>query len=493
MKGFNDISKSANNSFGKRIRLVIGGYKKAVRNSGLLLLLLLSSSGCSKSVSEDEDNGSGALVRIVPRTVRATALNFEPGDRIGLSIERTAGTYAVNTPLTYDGTVFSGTLQWYSDSDDAAALRAYYPYDAAGFPHTFEVASDQRAGYASSDLLGAVEEEVAPAATPVAMLFRHLMSRLYIFIEDAAGHEARSVVLNGFITRAQIDAGTLAATAAEGAAVQNVYAYEDAANRYIAILVPQQGDLNIRITMDDATTYEKTFSQVTLLGGYDYDLNIRTSENGLQVSLSGQIVDWVDGGTLETGDDLQPDGTLQYAGERYRTQQIAGRCWMAENLRYIPAEAVYGQDYWYPAGEAENVARQGVLYNYFTATKSEYSSDTKNTDANNTNAVAGSTDSRSATVVGICPAGWHIPSSEELQELIDNAPGADFFCCAGYYIAEETIQKFASPGQGILLGTTFTDEAKVYALRIAQPLYAPALISLPLKYGVSVRCVKDAQ
>ncbi|MDE6070880.1 MAG: fimbrillin family protein, partial [Alistipes sp.] len=461
------------------------------------MLLLLSSSGCSKSVSEGGDNGSGALVRIVPRTVRATALNFEPGDRIGLSIERTAGPYAVNTPLTYDGTVFSGTLQWYSDSDDAAALRAYYPYDAAGFPHTFEVASDQRAGYASSDLLGAVEEEVAPAATPVAMLFRHLMSRLYIFIEDAAGHEARSVVLNGFITRAQIDAGTLAATAAEGAAVQNVYACEDAANRYIAILVPQQGDLNIRITMDDATTYEKTFSQVTLLGGYDYDLNIRTSENGLQVSLSGQIVDWVDGGTLETGDDLQPDGTLQYAGERYRTQQIAGRCWMAENLRYIPAEAVYGQDYWYPAGEAENVARQGVLYNYFTATKSEYSSDTKNTDANNAaaataaigsnsercrtigcskTAVASSTDSRSAIVVGICPAGWHIPSSEELQELIDNAPGADFFCCAGYYIVEETIQKFASPGQGILLGTTFTDEAKVYALRIAQPLYAPALI-----------------
>ena len=295
MERFKGISRSAKNRFGKGTYSIFRGYKKAVRNSGLLLLLLLSTSGCSKSVSEGGDNGSGALVRIVPQAVRATALNFESGDRIGLSIERAAGDYAVNMPLTYDGTVFSGTLQWYSDSDDAAALRAYYPYDAAGFPHTFEVASDQRAGYASSDLLVAVEEEVAPAATPVAMLFRHSMARLHILIEDAAEHEARSVILNGFITRAQIDDRTLAATAVEDAEVRNIYAYEEATNRYIAILVPQQGDLSIRITMDDATTYEKTFSQVALSGGYDYDLNIRTSENGLEVQLSGQIVDWVDG------------------------------------------------------------------------------------------------------------------------------------------------------------------------------------------------------
>lgn len=495
MERFKDISRSAKNRFGRGIHSIIRGYQ-VICSSGLLLLLLC---GCSKSTSEGGNDRSGALVRIVPQTVRATALNFESGDRIGLSIERAAGDYAVNTPLTYDGTVFSGTLQWYSDSDDAAILRAYYPYDAAGFPDTFEVASDQRAGYASSDLLVAVEEEVVPAATPVAMLFRHSMARLHILIEDAAGHEARSVILNGFITRAQIESRTLAATAAEDAEVQNIYAYEEATNRYIAILVPQQGDLSIRITMDDATTYEKTFSQVALSGGYDYDLNIRTSENGLEVQLSGQIVDWVDGGTLEAGDDLQPDGTLLYAGEHYRTQQIAGRCWMAENLRYIPAEAVYEQDYWYPEGKTENIARQGVLYNYTTATKSEYSSDTKrnalNTDANNTDNVVAATEtiggSSAAGVVGICPAGWHLPSSEELQELIDNDPGSDFFCCAGYYIVEETFRKFSSSGQGILMSATLTEEAKIIALKFTQPLYTPTMLSLSPKYGVSVRCVKN--
>ncbi len=467
MKGFKGISSNANNF---SIYLFLIG---SVCCSGSLC-------GCGKATSEEGNDRSGTLVRIVPQAGRATSLNFESGDRIGLSIERAAGEYATNTPLTYDGTVFSGTLQWYSDGNDAATLRAYYPYDSAGFPCTFDVATDQRAGYAATDLLGAVAEKIAPATSPVPMLFRHLMARLHILIEDTAGHEARSVILNGFVARAQIDSSTLAATAMENAAVQNIYAYEEATNRYIAILVPQQGDLSVRITMDDATTYEKTFSQVALSGGYDYDLNIRTSENGLEVQLSGQIVDWVDGGTLETGDDLQPDGTLLYAGEHYRTQQIAGRCWMAENLRYIPAEAIYEQDYWYPEGQTENVARQGVLYTYSAATTNT-----------NTTAIAGS--SATAAVRGICPSGWHLPSSEELQELIDNDPGADFFCCAGYYIVEETLRKFSSSGQGILMSATLTEEAKSIVLKIAQPLYTPTILTISPKYGISVRCVKEVQ
>lgn len=313
----------------------------------------------------------------------------------------------------------------------------------------------------------------------------------------------------------------------------SVYACEVAAGSYVAILVPQQGDLKVTITLDDATTYEKTFPQVKLLGGYDYDLSVRTSEQGAEMLLCGQIVDWADGGTLEPEPGTQPDGTIIYAGERYRTQVIAGKCWMAENLRYIPEGARCEQDYWYPEGKAENAALQGILYTYHTATNKNTTNNNNNNYfnsnfnvsgtitggmngvVNTANAIrnsvgncingtisrainssvddfvndfAGSADS---PVRGICPPGWHIPSAQELEELAACDPGEEFFSCAGYRIVEDAINKFASPGQGIILSASLNDENKMIALKFAKPYYKAAAIAISTKYATSIRCVEN--
>lgn len=454
-----------------------GRFISAVRLRVVFSLFVLCFSvGCSKSSSHDSGLSSAAAIRILPSLTRVTALNFEPGDRIGLSVVHASGFHAQNALLTYDGTSFSGSLTWYSESDAPATLRAYYPYCASGFPQTFALLADQRAGYASCDLLGAVKEEVVPGTEAVPMLFRHLMVRLNILIADLAERSVRDVTIGGLICQADIDVRTLEATAVPDAGCQDIQACEEEpGSRYSAILVPQQADLQVRVTLDDGTCLAKTFPQVLLLAGSRYDLTVDTREQGLGMQLSGQIADWADGGNLEAGAEPAPDGTLLYAGERYRTVEVDGARWMAENLRYKPDNQDYGQGYWYPQGDEANVALQGMLYDRKTALGE----------------AAATTRTAGTPTRGICPAGWHIPDAEELEALARNELGSEFYCCAGYWITGGLEEKFASQNRGLLMSTSCTEEAKVKCLYYTQPTYKTSIMEIPQEYGISIRCVKN--
>lgn len=441
------------------------------------LFVFCFSAGCSKSSSQvDSVLSSASAIRILPSLPRVTTLNFEPGDRIGLSVVHASGFHARNALLTYDGTSFSGSLTWYSQSDAPATLRAYYPYCASGFPQRFALLADQRAGYASCDLLGAVKEEVVPGTEAVPMLFRHLMVRLNILIADLAERSVRDVTIGGLICQADIDARTLEATAVPDAECQDIQACEeDPGSRYGAILVPQRADLQVRVTLDDGTCHAKTFPQVLLLGGSRYDLTVDTREQELSMQLNGQIADWTDGGNLEAGAEPAPDGMLLYAGERYRTVEVDGALWMAENLRYKPDRQDYGQGYWYPQGDEANVALQGMLYDRKTALGE--SAATTRTDG--------------TPIRGICPPDWHIPDHTELEALACNELGSEFYCCAGYWITGGLEDKFASLNRGLLMSTSCTDEAKVICLYYTQPSYKTSILEVPQEYGISIRCVKN--
>ncbi len=70
-------------------------------------------------------------------------------------------------------------------------------------------------------------------------------------------------------------------------------------------------------------------------------------------------------------------------GNEYRTITVQGATWMAENLRFKPAE---GADYF--DNDPNNVPIYGMLYDWKTANK-------------------------------VCPDGWHLPSGEEYHELVN--------------------------------------------------------------------------
>jgi uncharacterized protein (TIGR02145 family) len=75
-------------------------------------------------------------------------------------------------------------------------------------------------------------------------------------------------------------------------------------------------------------------------------------------------------------------------GKEYRTVKIGEQVWMAQNLNYeVEGSVCYGND---PA----NGEKYGRLYDWETAMK-------------------------------VCPTGWHLPSKEEWQTLVDFCGGEE--------------------------------------------------------------------
>ena len=254
--------------------------------------------GCSKS-----DTGT-PCVKIAPTIqTRVTGLHFDTGDRIGLSIAKGSETYVQNVLMTYDGTAFTAAdLLWYNDSNEKSTLTAYHPYSGQGMPAEFSVALDQTSGAASSDLLVAVKKDVTPTSAPVGMLFYHVMSQLTIVITNNSDASVTGVAVGGLVPTAVVDYTVPSAAAKGGAAASDVEAFEVTTGAaYRVILVPQQAALTVTVATDDGKSRSKTLSSAQLESGKRYDMSVVVTNIDIDVELSGEVVDWGDGGSLDGG------------------------------------------------------------------------------------------------------------------------------------------------------------------------------------------------
>ena len=436
-----------------------------------MALAVLIAAGCAES-----EKGT-LCVKIAPAIrTRVTGLHFDTGDRIGLTISKGSAPYAENVPMTYDGTAFTASgLSWYNDLNEKSVLTAYYPYAEGGRPDEFTVSSDQTQGNGPSDLLAAVKTDVTPVSAPVGMIFYHVMSQLTIVVSNSSSAVVTGVSVGGLVPTAEIDYSMPKAAAKSGVAAAEVKACEvKPGATYRAILVPQQAALTVTVTTDDGRSHTKTLSSAQLESGRRYDMSVLVTNEEIQISLSGDIGDWEDGGSLDGsggGDDSQ---TLSYGGVTYRTTTVGETVWMAENLRYVPDEALLTKGIWYPDGneDAEYVREHGMLYSF-------------------TVALGGAQVVSGAPVRGICPEGWHVPYIDELQTL---AAGPDCgFTLAGMW---NSVSKnyVSSAKSGYLMSATTDDGGSSYSALL---FYAsggnPSPSSLPAGNGVSLRCVKDAK
>ena len=439
-----------------------------------MALAVLIAAGCAES-----EKGT-LCVKIAPAIrTRVTGPHFDTGDRIGLTISKGSAPYAENVPMTYDGTAFTASgLSWYNDLNEKSVLTAYYPYAEGGRPDEFTVSSDQTQGNGPSDLLAAVKTDVTPVSAPVGMIFYHVMSQLTIVVSNSSSAVVTGVSVGGLVPTAEIDYSMPKAAAKSGVAAAEVKACEvKPGATYRAILVPQQAALTVTVTTDDGRSHTKTLSSAQLESGRRYDMSVLVTNEEIQISLSGDIGDWEDGGSLDGsggGDDGDDSQTLSYGGVTYRTTTVEETVWMAENLRYVPDKALLTKGIWYPDGneDAEYVREHGMLYSF-------------------TVALGGAQVVSGAPVRGICPEGWHVPYIDELQTL---AAGPDCgFTLAGMW---NSVSKnyVSSAKSGYLMSAATDDGGSSYSALL---FYAsggnPSPSSLPAGNGVSLRCVKDAK
>lgn len=391
-----------------------------------ILAALMAVVGCSNE--PDVTPGSVMPVSIDPTITRATEVDFEQGDQIGLSILTAEGNQlALNAPFTFNGTAFTsdGGLLWYEDLGLTSTLTAYYPLsEGNAIPTNFAITADQTGeGYSASDLMMARKEGVKPSINAVDMTFYHKMTKIVIEITNDYGMNVEGVTLHNVAQQAQIDVEAQTAVAAEGSEIVSVNAKElEADKKFAAIIVPQSVAMKVDVLVNvngTIETHTQRLAESTLQSGGQYTMHVTLLPSDVDVSLDGDISDWEDMGSLDAGEIPfeEFDGYFVYDGETYKTVVMDdGNTWMAENLRFIPDGKTVSSDptvdsgIWYPAANAEKqadpalVATLGLLYDTATAFG------VKEITEENAFSFEGTQ--------GICPKGWHIPSCAELTGLV---------------------------------------------------------------------------
>lgn len=400
----------------------------------LLAAAALTALACDKNAEEltpvtpEEFDYSNTPVRIEPLITKVTETDFEKGDKIGLTVTRTAGVFATNEQLTFDGTAFTGSLKWYAEGADEATLTAYYPY-AAEVPTSFTIAADQTAGTASSDFVAAKKEGVLPTANAITMLFQHKLSRVVLNLTNNAGYTIDAVTLSGAKPTAVISAD-FEATVDDNAAPSDIQAFKASATQYHAVVVPQNVTFTLTVTAAGVPMAQR-LANFTLLPGKQYTVDVVVNPADITVAVGGNVTAWVDGGPI--GEYEVPfeehlaDGYILYDNDRYSVKQLANGRWiMTQSMRFVPFgktisdDASDGNGIWYPYSSdgttvtvektPEAIAARGLLYDYQVAFGAEIT-------AENFKSFEGTQ--------GICPAGWHIPTQPEFLAIVGASTALD--------------------------------------------------------------------
>ena len=372
---------------------------------------------------------SDSRITISPVITRATEVNFETGDKIGVTIIQNGDfVYAENKLMTFNDGVFAGDLLWYPEGNDKSQIVAYYPYREGNTPTSFSVEADQTTGYGASDLMAASNKDVLPTVNTITMNFKHLLTKLVINVTKEVEANISSITLKGSIPTATLDLAALTVTADANVAATNITAQVVETNKtYRALIVPQTVALTLEVATSDGKTLSQKLTSTTLAQGGQYSVNIRVLPDDIEVKLIGDIENWTDEGEIGADNEIPFEEHLNenyflYDNVKYNTVTLAnGTTWMAEPLIYLPKGYTPSTDptadshVWYPyeikadgatvaTTEESAIKELGYLYDFQVALGG------KEITESNLNSFEGAQ--------GICPKGWHIPTRLEYFNLV---------------------------------------------------------------------------
>lgn len=406
---------------------------------------LLAVAACEKAPvtpeTEPQKEAEVYDVRIAPVMTKVTQTAFEEGDAIGVTITRTGGVYATNEKMSFDGSVFSGSLKWYAEGAEGATLAAYYPYSAGG-SSSFAVQADQSAGTSASDFVAGIKEGVLPSAHAVTVPFKHKLSAIQLNVTNNAQGDLASVALKGAKLVANI-AADFTATVDETAPEGTVKAAKTGEDTYMLVVPPQTVAFVVTATTAGGNELSQILQEVTLEGGKKYSIGLIVNPDDLLVALGGDVQDWEDGGEIGGDNTLiekLSDGYITYHGDKYTVAKMKdNKWWMTQNMRYVPAGITPSSDLSavtagvfnpltivegaraFTADEAV-VVSNGYLYQGEVALGLKVGDIVSESQAK---ALEG--------VQGICPKGWHVPTKADITNLVGKGVGITTKTDAPYY------------------------------------------------------------
>lgn len=251
-----------------------------------------------------------------PGQTRATATDFEEGDKIGLYIAKAdmpleiGGNTVNNESLTLTSTTWTPSQKLFWDEGTYNAY-AYYPYikDVSSVEdQLFSVSVDQSTartstslgGYEASDLLFATSKNITASTSPIHLTFRHIMSKLKIRLikgEDFEGEmpTTATVYVHSTVPTATVDLQAGVVTRYVKGTRQTIVARQDGDTSYSAIIVPQRLDNRVplvEVVMNGVSYFYE--SKFQFKPGTEHLVNLIISNNPDQVKINigGEIKDW---------------------------------------------------------------------------------------------------------------------------------------------------------------------------------------------------------
>lgn len=251
-----------------------------------------------------------------PSQTRATATDFENGDRIGLYVAQAdapleiGGNLVNNEALTRNGSSWTAARTLYWD-DGTYNAYAYYPYMqgvSSIDDQPFSVATDQSTtktatalgGYEASDLLFATTKGIKASASPINLTFKHIMSKIKIRLikgEDFEGEmpATADVYIHNTVPTATVDLQAGVATRYVKGTRQTIKAQQEGAYSYSAIVVPQRIDNRqplVEVVMKGVSyLFESKF---VFKPGVEHLVNLVITDNPdkVKIEIGGEIENW---------------------------------------------------------------------------------------------------------------------------------------------------------------------------------------------------------
>ena len=252
---------------------------------------------------------------IHPSQTKATATEFENGDKIGVYIAKTdmpleiGGNTLNNEQLTLTSGKWipSQNLFWDEGSYNAYA---YYPYMNVTSieDQPVSVATDQTtaetdgalSGYEASDLLYARTPNVAASTSPVTLNFKHIMSKLTIRLvkgEDFEGDMPTDaeIFIHNTVPTATFDISAGIVTRDVKGKKATIKARQESNFQFGAIIVPQRLDNRVPLVEVIMKGVSYLFeSKFLFKPGMDHLVNLVITNNPEQVKIEvgGEIENW---------------------------------------------------------------------------------------------------------------------------------------------------------------------------------------------------------